>query len=93
MRHRRGIDLIPEKGVVDPDRGIGHLRLADLADDQLLGARCANCDHNQWVDRWSLAGKYGHDVTLDELRPLLKCNKCGNTEGNGFRIGRAHRDG
>lgn len=58
MRHRRGIDLIPEKGAIDPDRGIGHLRLADLADDQLLGARCSRCDHNQWVDRWAIAGKY-----------------------------------
>lgn len=93
MRHRRGIDLIPEKGVISPDRGIGHLRLVDLADDQLLGARCSKCDHNQWVDRLRLAGKYGHDATLDELQPLLKCTKCENTEGNGFRIGRAHRDG
>jgi hypothetical protein len=24
---------------------------------------------------------------------LLRCTRCGNTEGNGFRIGRAHRDG
>jgi ribosomal protein S27E len=84
MRHRRGIDLIPEKGAIDPDRGVGHLRLADLADDQLLGVRCSKCDHNQWVDRWAIAGKYGHDVTLDELRPLLKCTKCGNTEATDF---------
>lgn len=41
MGHRRGIDLIPEKGVIDPNRGIGHLRLADLADDQLLAAPSA----------------------------------------------------
>jgi hypothetical protein len=24
---------------------------------------------------------------------MLRCTRCGNTECNGFRIGRAHRDG
>lgn len=91
MRHSRGIDLEPDTRGAYPD-GIGHLRLADLGEEQILGARCSKCDHNQWVDRWGLAGKYGHEITLDELRPMLRCTRCGNTAGNGFRVGRIDRD-
>ncbi|RVK58240.1 hypothetical protein CN155_10230 [Sinorhizobium meliloti] len=92
MRHRRGIDLVPDRSAIDPDRGIGHIRLADLAEDQILGARCSSCDHHNWVNRWELAAMFGSEATLDELRPMLRCTRCENRGNNGWRIGRIDRD-
>ncbi|TCN30210.1 hypothetical protein [Sinorhizobium americanum] len=92
MRHSRSIDLVPENRAIDPERGIGHLRLADLGDDQILGARCATCDHSNWVNRWEIARKSGGDMTLDALRPLLRCTRCDNKGNNGWRLGRIDRD-
>jgi hypothetical protein len=40
MRHSRGIDLEPDTRGTYPD-GIGHLRLADLSEEEILGACCA----------------------------------------------------
>ena len=92
MRHSRSIDLVPEMTATDPERGIGHLRLADLGEEQILGARCAACDHKNWVNRWEIAAKVGCARTLDELRPLLRCSRCDNKGNNGWRLGRIDRD-
>ncbi|THK34030.1 hypothetical protein EHS39_32780 [Ensifer sp. MPMI2T] len=92
MRHGRSIDLVPERGAIDPDRGIGHLRLADFGEDQILGARCAACQYGNWVNRWEIARKFGNDATLDDLRAMLRCARCGNKGNNGWRIGRINRD-
>lgn len=92
MKHARGIELVPERHSIDPDRGIGHLRLADLDEEQILGARCAACDYRNWVNRWEIARRFGSDRTLDELRPMLRCTRCGNRGNNGWRLGRIDRD-
>ncbi|RVO68353.1 hypothetical protein [Sinorhizobium meliloti] len=92
MRHARSIDLDPGRHAIDPEKGIGHLRLADLGEDQILGARCAACDHDNWVNRWEIARKWGGDMTLNQLRPLLRCTRCDNKGNNGWRLGRIDRD-
>lgn len=92
MRQSRSIDLVPENRPIDPEGGIGHLRLADLCEDQILGARCAACDHNNWVNRWDIARRWGGETTLDELRSLLRCTRCDNKGNNGWRLGRIDRD-
>ncbi|PND22845.1 hypothetical protein CN934_03295 [Ensifer sp. MMN_5] len=91
MRHSRGIDLEPDTRGAYPD-GIGHLRLADLGEDQILGARCAACDFRNWVNRWEIASRFGSQSTLDELRSKLRCSRCGNKSNNGWRLGRIDRD-
>lgn len=63
MRHARSIDLFPERGAIDPEHGIGHLRLADFGEDQILGARCAACQYSNWVNRWEIARQFGSDAT------------------------------
>lgn len=92
MRHARSIDLGPSRYAIDPEKSIGHLRLADLGQDKILGARCAACDHNNWVNRWEIARKWGGDTTLDQLRSLLCCSRCDNKGNNGWRLGRIDRD-
>lgn len=92
MRHARSIDLEPGRHEIDPEEGIGPLRLADLEENQILGARCAACDHNNWVNRWEIARIWGGGATLNELRPLLRCTRCDNKGNNGWRIGRIDRD-
>ncbi|WP_034858503.1 hypothetical protein [Sinorhizobium sojae] len=92
MRHSWSIDLVSDRHATDPINGIGHLRLADLQEEQILGARCAACDYKNWVNRWEIARRFGSERTLDELRQMLRCGCCGNKGNNGWRLGRIDRD-
>ncbi|WP_248446367.1 hypothetical protein [Sinorhizobium meliloti] len=89
MRHSRGIDL-------EPDTRGAYLTVsasaADLSEEQVLGARVAACDFRKWVNRWEIAARFGSQSTLDELRPKLRCSRCGNKRNNGWRLGRIDRD-
>ncbi|RMI22767.1 hypothetical protein [Sinorhizobium meliloti] len=92
MRHSRSIDLVPERHSIGAVGGIGHMRLADLDEEQILGGRCAACDYKNWVNRWEIARRFGSERTLDELRQMLRCGRCGNKGNNGWRLGRIDRD-
>lgn len=92
MKHSRSIDLVPEGQAIGAVSAIGNLRLTDLDEEQILGARCAACDYKNWVNRWEIAGRFGSERTLDQLRQMLRCGRCGNRDNNGWRLGRIDRD-
>ncbi|MBD9621904.1 hypothetical protein IB279_02990 [Ensifer sp. ENS06] len=77
---------------MDPEEGIGHIRFRDLAEWEIIGARCGKCGYSNWLDRWKLANKYGADAPIADLRPHLRCGKCGNRDGNGLRLGAINRN-
>lgn len=92
MKHDRGIELVSNRRQIDPTEGIGHLTFRELAEWEIIGARCADCGYTNWLDRWQLAKKYGAETPIAVLRPHLVCSKCGNREGNGLRIGAINRN-
>lgn len=48
----------------------------------VLGGHCSNCEREGWVDRWELENRFGRDRHIYQLRPLLRCLKCGNKGSN-----------
>ncbi len=55
------------------------LVLCTLADHRAftLRAFCQACDRSVELNHQALADRYGWDVQLEELRRLLRCEKCG----------------
>ncbi|WLR92198.1 hypothetical protein [Shinella zoogloeoides] len=56
--------------------------LSSLPDWYALGGHCSNCEREGWINRWELQREVGGDVYLYELRPWLRCLKCGNKGSN-----------
>ena len=56
-----------------------------------LGGHCSNCEREGWIDRWELARRYGEETKIADLRPALRCMKCGNKGGNTWIIAMAPR--
>ena len=43
-----------------------------------LGGHCSQCEREGRVDRWEFARTHGDETVIAELRPALRCRKCGN---------------
>lgn len=56
-----------------------------------LGGHCSNCEREGWVDRWELERRYGVARKLSELRPSLRCLKCGNKGSNTWIVAQVPR--
>lgn len=56
-----------------------------------LGGHCSSCEREGYVDRWELQQRIGADALLYELRPLLRCRKCGNKGSNTWVAAKAAR--
>ena len=44
-----------------------------------LTAHCPHCFHYAALDLNALAARFGRRRTLDELKPLLRCTRCGGS--------------
>lgn len=47
-----------------------------------LGGHCSQCEREGWVDRWELERRFGDATRIADLRPALRCMKCGNKGSN-----------
>ncbi len=92
MKHRRSIDLTTRDRAFDMAEELGKLRLRELAEWHILGARCSKCHCTRWLDRWKLADKYGREAPLATLRPFLRCTACGNRINNSLVLGKMDRN-
>jgi hypothetical protein len=52
--------------------------LADLVDHQALAAHCSRCQHSAALDLAALHARLGGAFPVPELRPLLRCTRCGH---------------
>ena len=43
----------------------------------IMGASCERCGRHKTLDLNSLAQRFGHNVPVDRLKPLLRCTSCG----------------
>ena len=89
MKHRRGINLLPE----DYSRLVydRQATLETVPEWYALNGVCSRCDREGYVDiRW-LRRKYGAMMLLEELRPKLTCRHCGNRKGNTWLMTKAAR--
>jgi hypothetical protein len=94
MKHKRSIQLIP-----DDIQGLAPEIVSELANVtfkglrqwQKLGAKCARCEHEGWLNRYELEREHGL-LPLAELQPLLRCKRCGNEERNRFIVAMMARD-
>lgn len=103
-RHRMSCELAPDppaalSSVGALREGAGHPE--DLHDPQYtfatlpewyrLAVRCGQCNHIAPLDRRELARKVGKSTVIASLLPRLKCEKCGNRDGNILRLGKLPR--
>lgn len=81
--------LIPQdlESLFGPDRPT----LGKLPDWYQLGGHCSNCEREGWIDRWELQRTVGSDIFIYELRPFLRCLKCGNKGSNSWIVGKLPR--
>lgn len=56
-----------------------------------LGGHCSRCEREGWVDRWQLAKIHGETTLIADLRPTLRCRKCGNKGSNTWIVAQAPR--
>jgi hypothetical protein len=56
-----------------------------------LGGHCSNCEREGWIDRWKLARRHGEATRIADLRPLLRCMKCGNKGSNTWIVAQVAR--
>ncbi|MCZ8158336.1 MAG: hypothetical protein O9256_00330 [Rhizobiaceae bacterium] len=89
MKHRRGIDLVPE--VSDAGQLI-YTTLGMLPEFYVLGCRCRECGHQSMVDRWEIARRYGKGVYIGSLGSRLTCTKCGVRGKGEWLVGKLPRD-
>nr|WP_246663804.1 hypothetical protein [Sinorhizobium sp. LM21] len=88
MKHRRGIDLagaaeeLPYQALPTFDSFPEYVE---------LGGRCSKCEREGWVDRWELQRRFGVRTYINQIRPLLRCRKCGNKGSNNWILRRAPR--
>lgn len=73
----------------------GGVVLTTLADHQRLDvlACCVACERYVALDLAALAEQLGWDAPLDELRPRLRCRRCGARTGRVLIRGRARAPG
>lgn len=64
---------------------------ASLPEWVVLGGHCSSCEREGWVERWELERKFGRDSLISELRPLLRCMRCGNKGSNTWIAGKQPR--
>ncbi|MFC3074970.1 hypothetical protein [Shinella pollutisoli] len=57
----------------------------------VLGGHCSRCEREGWIDRWELQGRYGKETRIADLRPALRCLKCGNKGTNTWTVGKLPR--
>ncbi|WP_137136596.1 hypothetical protein [Rhizobium sp. FKY42] len=76
MRHRRGINLLPD----DYSLAVtGRLATIETIPEwYALKGVCGHCSREGFVDRQRLARRFGKLALLEDLRPKLRCLHCGN---------------
>ncbi|MGV1944862.1 MULTISPECIES: hypothetical protein [unclassified Agrobacterium] len=95
MKHRRGINLVPDsfrviyEGTVSRDL---YPTLDSYPEWYVFGGRCSRCEREGWVDRKDLTRRFGSGIYLTHLRPKLRCMKCGNKGNNNWIFGKLARD-
>lgn len=54
------------------------ITLGQAAKEQVYLISCSICKHKTQVDLAAMVAKLGESFPLDNLRPRLKCSKCGS---------------
>jgi hypothetical protein len=67
------------------------VRIADLRSWEVVVAGCGSCKHVTQLPRWRLLKMVDGQTTLDNLRPRLKCQKCGERGGSYITIAKLPR--
>ena len=85
MKHRKSIELVG--GGAGSEGTLG-----ELAEWYELLASCRACQHVKHIDRYALARRFGKSMRIAGIGSQLRCQKCGNREGNRVLIGMMPRD-
>ena len=85
MKHRKSIELF--------SGGAGsEATLGELAQWYELVAVCGVCQRVKQIDRYELAGRFGQGTRIAGIGSRLRCQRCGNQQGNRVLIAMRPRD-
>ena len=69
------------------------VRLSDLERWHSLTAVCGECQHRRQMRIWQLTAGRPLDTRLTDVEAKLRCQRCGNREGNRVLVTMVERDG
>ncbi|MCV0394372.1 MAG: hypothetical protein K5872_15970 [Rhizobiaceae bacterium] len=94
MRHRRGIELVPEQVLTStltislsrfaPDGDYRSVRFDMIPAWWVLGAACLKCKHCGEVDRWEIQRQHGRAALLSVVGSKLRCTRCNSIDRSLF---------